>query len=338
MRRVDWKPIPLVIFWTGLCWADAQQAHMFPDSAEIPVFRSTAFPEDSSIFTLPSTVPRVVPLSPEQVEQKNLETKLVARAQQLAETYQLPVHVAGYSNQLPRDEEYKLYQGPVANQGAIVLNAQFWIDNKFYDSDTYLHYVLFRAAADYFYRRYFDADRCAWNVEGAAEPLRTAVGIFRESSDHSENNWMQENYAMSARDIKFRHSLDPEDNSTRILQKLTHYAFQAIEQRAADEWAVAHYHKIFKESETALISRRVNERERALAWDFNRATSAMTVGERVAFRQRLKSPYQYTNPGAPPAPPPPTTLGAGNDPGTSDPLMDDGTSPSTGQSTRETQP
>ena len=276
---------------------------------------------DSPVFTAPAAPP-APRYSLEAERRAVVQAKLMSRAEQLVERYDLPVAVAGFTDHMPRDQEYKLFQGRRPNEGAVLLNSRFWVDGQYYDSDSYLHYALFRAAAEYFFRRYFDADHGAWNVASVAGPMQTVMGIFRESTDISEASWTDDKSEMSPRDAEFRRSMDPSGDPVNILRGLTRYAFSAIEQRAADEWAVAHYHKVFKEPETGLIQKHVRDRERALAWDFNRATSAMTLGERVAFRHMLKSPFQYTNQPAREAPPP-VALGAGADPGTEDPLPAD---------------
>jgi len=273
----------------------------------------------SFISPRPEVTPESLGLSHEQA----VQLKLLDRANQLIERFQLPLGIAGFSNQIPRDEEYRLYQGRRRGRADLLLNGHFWISDGYYDSDAYLVYVLFRATADYYYRRHFDADHCAWLVESDAEPMRAAaLSILKGSVDASAASWLHSDNQPTDRDEEFRKSIDPSGNPVKILQVLTRYALQAIEQRAADDWAVAHYHKMFKEPETSLISQRVNERERALAWDFSRAVSAMTLPERLSFRRVLKSPFRYTNQQEP-APAPVqsgATLADGNDAGAPDPV------------------
>lgn len=272
----------------------------------------------SFISPPPAVTPESLGLSHDQT----VQLQLLDRANQLIERFHLPLGIAGFSNQIRRDEEYRLYKGRQPGHADLMLNSRFWITDGYYDSDAYLVYVLFRASADYFYRRHFDADHCAWLVESDAEPMRAAFSILKGSVDDSSASWLHSDSHPTDRDEEFRKSIDPSGNPVIILQVLTRYALQAIEQRAADDWAVAHYHKMFKEPETSLISQRVDERERALAWDFSRAVSAMTLPERLAFRKILKSPFRYTNPpeSAPASVRPAVTLADGNDAGAPDPV------------------
>jgi hypothetical protein len=247
--------------------------------------------DSAASFVLP--VPQRIPdlgLDRDQM----LQLKLLDRANQLITRFQLPLEMAGFTTHLRNDEEFSLYQGRKPGQAGVLLNSHFWIHDGYYASDAYLVYVLFRATADYDYRRHFDAEHCAWLVETDAEPLRATLTVLKGSVDTTAAMWLHSDNQPTDRSEEFRRSIDPSGNPVKILQVLTRYALQAIEQRAADDWAVSHYHKVFKEPETSLIKHRVNERERALAWDFSRAVSAMTLPDRMAFRQVLKSPFRYS--------------------------------------------
>ncbi len=286
--------------------------------------RPSVFTDESPVFTAPPEAPTPAPtaealgLSHEQT----VQMKLVERAEHLIDRFHLPLEIAGFSTPLRKDEEFQLFNGRQPAHASLLLNPHFWIDQGYYDSETYLIYVLFRANADYFFRRHFDSDQCAWLVENDSEAMAGAMTILKGTVNDS-TAWDLTSSPRTDRGEEFRRSLDPEGNPVRILQALMRYAFKAIEERAADEWAVAHYHKMLHEPETALIRRRIRERDRALAWDFSRAVSAMTLSERVSFHRALRSPFRSTSPPVLASSSDQTAshLGDGNDAGVPDPVQ-----------------
>ncbi len=215
--------------------------------------------------------------------------QLTDHANRLIQRFRLPLEIAGFSITMRADEDLEIYEGRRPGVGAVLFNAHFWIDDGYFDSEPYLAYALFRASADFFFRRHFDADRCAWFTETQAEPL-AAMDILKAVSDTSAGAWMRPApEKMDERSEEFRQSLDSEGNPVRILRGLVHHALKAVEQRAADVWALAQYQKSFGTSAPGLVGRQVSRRERALAWDFSRAVSAMTLAERLSFRQMLQT-------------------------------------------------
>jgi hypothetical protein len=239
----------------------------------------------------PAPVTDSTVLSPEQTRR----VALTGRATDLVKLLHLPLEIAGYSSDMNPDEEFQLYKGRGAGMGAILLNSHLWFDKGLDETHGYLSYTLFRAAADYYYRRHFDGDRCAWVVESQEENNGGLNALVQSGA--STEDWMHElKKDFSNRDEEFRASMDPEGNPDKILKGLVHYALSAVEQRAADLWALSLYRRHISPYVPYAIEKRINQRERALAWDFGRALSAMTLAERVSFRQVLKSPILYENP------------------------------------------
>lgn len=258
------------------------------DSLPDPVLLSpSSFNAPSASFVIPEspTYPEP-PAEPEQLHRR----ALTMHAQKLVERFRLPLEIAGFSaNSRDPDEEFTLYEGRQPGRGAILFNPRFWGNRGYDDNNSYLAYVLFRAAADYFYRRHIDADHCSWIAQNRAEPLAAMTLLRAAAGSVVIPLTLGTRDDMDPRSRDFRESLDPEGNPARILQLLTHYGLKAIEQRAADLWALAQYQSLYGRAIPYVVDHQVAERERMLAWDFSRAVLAMTLAERISFRQALRA-------------------------------------------------
>ena len=224
-------------------------------------------------------------VSPKQIS----ELKLKDRVTQMIQRFRLPLEVSGYSNGLAPDEEFRLYRGRQPGRGGMLLNASFWSKGAgIYDTDAYLAYLLFRADAYFAYRSHFDAEHAAWIVEEESP----AMQVLKAALEGSEVSWRVDDGPPTGRDLEFRQSLDPSKDPARTLKTLTEFALRCVAQKASDDWALLRFGREVGAPDT-LITDRVRRRERALAWDFSRARSAMTRAERMAFQKLLKSPFRY---------------------------------------------
>jgi hypothetical protein len=229
-------------------------------------------------------------ISPAQISQMKLRDRFALLARRL----KLPLEIAGFSESMLSDEEFRLFKGRRPGWGALMLNAGFWSKGAGrYDGDRFMAYLLFRAEAYYLYRSHYDADHCAWLVE----EMSPSMQVLRQALAGSASEWWVDAGVPTGRDLEFRQSVDPSQDPSRTLKALTEYALRSVAQKAADNWALHRYHMRYGAPEP-LIAEHVRERERALAWDFNRARSAMTRAERLAFQKLLQSPFHYVRPAA----------------------------------------
>ena len=225
-------------------------------------------------------------LSKEQIAQ----LKLKDRMNRLAQQFQVRIDVSDFSGGMGPDEEFRLYKGPKAGKAVLILNSDFWSRGTgIYDNDAYLVYLLFRAEAYYFYRSRYDAEHCAWIVEEDSPSMQ----ILKRALNSSQTDWMVDEGEPSGRDIEFRRQLDPTQTPTKTLKALVEFALRAIAKKAADDWAELRFRKAVGKT-SPKIDEAILRRERALAADFNRARSAMTRSERLAFQNLMKSPFRYS--------------------------------------------
>jgi len=229
-------------------------------------------------FTAPSAQTSGSPMSRSEQERR---LTLTVQATEFVHEHHLPIEIAGFSSDMSSNEDYELYRGRQPGMGAILLNPHLWIDQRLDENHSYLYYTLFRAAADYYYRRTYDGDRCAWVVASRENPA-------------SPEDWMHVlKSEFSQLDQNFRNRMDPQGNPDKIFTSLVHYALSAVEQRRADLWALALYRRHVSFFVPGAVQKRMDEHERVLASDYARALYAMTLPERQSFRQVVKSPELY---------------------------------------------
>jgi len=252
--------------------------------------------EPAPAFTAP-------PSTPSSIRETVVETRkarLTAGAVRMSARMELPFEIAGFASDLRADEEYRLEEVPGTGRNKIVFSDAFWSnfleqvgpDTRHHEYASYLLYVLLRASADVDYLRRYNPERCAWIVQGNAESLTPSLRVLRKSISHPPTSWLAPDGPVYQTNEQFRLTLEPGGNPTRTLQALVRYGLSALARRSADLYALETYEKMVGETPPLRVRRRVDERERVQAWDFSRARSAMTLAERLSFRQSLKNSYQ----------------------------------------------
>src|SRR6185437_5988049 len=87
---------------------------------------ASAYSNDESVLPAAANPVFVQPPAPAHIwparaPEDAVRAALLSRASELCKQYKLPVSVAGFSDQIPSDTEYRLYQSPVPNEGALML-------------------------------------------------------------------------------------------------------------------------------------------------------------------------------------------------------------------------
>jgi hypothetical protein len=244
-------------------------------------------------FTTPTSRPE--PAKPADNRTEKRKTRLLQGAGRMVKQLALPLEIGGYSHQLRFDEEYRLDPIAESSRTLITFGDAFWTnyfrgvspDLNHAEYSRYLLYVLLRAGADEEYLRHFDPERCAWNVQGDAENLTPSLRVLRRTIEAPPTSWLAPDGPVYHTNEAFRRALEPSADATLTTQALVRYGLTSMARRAADLYALEAYERTVGESPLGTIRRRVRSRERALAWEFGRARSAMTMAERMAFRKAL---------------------------------------------------